>query len=70
MAIIINQESGKRFRCSDALDGNCQWEARGQDEDQILASIEHHWRERHNLREMSETERNRIRAAIRGDTAA
>ncbi|MGI9103766.1 MAG: DUF1059 domain-containing protein [Terriglobales bacterium] len=70
MAIIINREGNRRFRCSDALDGNCQWEALGQDEDEVLASIENHWRERHNLRAMTEVERNRIRAAIRGDTAA
>jgi predicted small metal-binding protein len=70
MAIIINMEGGKRFTCSDAADCDCEWEARGKDEDEILAAVERHGQERHNRRELTETERNRIRAAIRGNTAA
>ena len=70
MAVIINYENGKRFTCSDATDCNCEWEARGKDEDEILAQVERHGQERHNRRPLTEKERNRIRAAIRGDTAA
>jgi predicted small metal-binding protein len=70
MAIIINMEGGKRFTCSDAGDCDCQWEARGKNEDEILAAVEQHRQERHNLRALTEQERNRIRAAIRGATAA
>ncbi len=70
MAIIINYENGKRFTCSDAADCDCQWEARGQDEDEILDAVERHRVERHNRRPLTEQDRNRIRAAIRGDTAA
>ncbi len=63
-------ENGKRFTCSDAADCDCQWEARGKDEDEILAAVERHRMKRHNRRPLTEQERNRIRAAIRGDTAA
>ncbi len=61
-------ENGKRFLCSDSAD--CEWEARGKDEDEIVAAVERHGMERHNRRALTEQERNRIRAAIRGDTAA
>lgn len=70
MAIIINLESGKRVSCSDPADCDCGWEAAGKDEDEILAAVERHGQERHNRRALTEQERNRIRAAIRGDTAA
>jgi len=70
MAVIINYENGRRFTCSDAADCDCEWEARGKDEDEILAQVERHGRQRHNRRPLTEQERNRIRAAIRGDTAA
>ena len=70
MVIIINVEGGKRFRCSDAADCDCEWGAGGKDDDEILAEVERHGRERHNRGPLSEQARNRIRAAIRGATAA
>jgi predicted small metal-binding protein len=45
-------------------------EARGKDEDEILEQVERHAQERHNRRALTEQERDRIRAAIRGSTAA
>lgn len=70
MAIIINLEGRRRFTCSDAADCECEWEARGKDEDEILREVERHGQERHNRAPLSELARNRIRAAIRGNTAA
>ncbi len=70
MAIIINLEDGKRFTCSDAADCDCAWEARGKNVDEVVAEVERHGQERHNRRALTEDERNRIRAAIRGATAA
>jgi predicted small metal-binding protein len=52
-----------RFRCADVGDKNCQWEARGQNEDDIMRQVERHGREAHNLN-MDEDLRQKVRGAI------
>jgi predicted small metal-binding protein len=65
MAIIINLEGGRRCNRSDAADYDCEWEARGKDEDEILAAVERHGMEWHNRKPLTEQESNKIRVAIR-----
>ena len=70
MAIIIDRDGNRRYRCSDAADPNCEWESRGKDVDEIVAEVERHGMERHKRGALTEQERDRIKTAIRGDTAA
>lgn len=52
-----------RFRCADVGDKSCQWEARGQNEDDIMRQVERHGQEAHNLN-MDDNLRQKVRGAI------
>jgi predicted small metal-binding protein len=53
------------FRCADVGHDQCNWSVRGQNEDELMPQIEQHGREHHNLREMDEGTRSKVRGAIR-----
>lgn len=55
------------FRCSD-VGVSCNWQASGNNEDEIFRKIEQHGREAHNLT-MDEKTRAKIRSAIRTQAA-
>ncbi len=59
----------KTFRCADAGFAECKWEARGQNEAELMPQIERHGREQHGVRQMNESIVARIKRAIR-DMAA
>jgi predicted small metal-binding protein len=58
------------FRCADAGRENCNWEVRGQSEEEMMQRIERHGREQHNINSFDENSRNKILNAIRRRSAA
>ena len=56
------------FRCSDAGQSNCNWQASGKSEDELLPKIEQHAREVHHMN-MDENTRSKVRGAIRQQAA-
>ncbi len=59
------ERNTKIFRCADVGFANCEWEARGRNEAELIPQIERHGREQHGLRIMDEGIVARIRRAIR-----
>ncbi len=60
-----NQQQGRmHFRCADVGDKSCNWEARGDNEDDIIRQAEQHGREAHNLH-MDDNLRQKVRGNIR-----
>ena len=62
------EESGEgefRFRCADVADKNCKWETRGKSENDLMPRIEKHGREAHQLNNIDDSMRQRIRSNIR-----
>jgi len=57
------------FRCADVGYGDCQFEARGNSEEEILQQAERHGREQHNVTEISEPLREKVRSSIRRSAA-
>ena len=57
------------FRCSDTGQSNCNWQASGKSEDELLPKIEQHAREVHHMN-MDENTRSQVRGAIRRQAAA
>jgi predicted small metal-binding protein len=53
-----------RFRCADVGDKSCKWEARGSNEDDIMRQVEQHGREAHDIHNMDDNMRQRVRGAI------
>jgi len=53
------------FRCSDMGDKNCAWETRGFSQEEVLRKAEQHGREHHNMTNMDEATRNKVRSHIR-----
>ncbi|MGZ4811360.1 MAG: DUF1059 domain-containing protein [Terriglobales bacterium] len=62
------QDQDLRFRCADVGDKNCNWEARGRNEDDIMRQAEQHGREKHNLH-MDDNMRQKVRGAIQRKAA-
>ena len=58
------------FRCADVGRENCNWEVRGQSEQEMMQQIEIHGRERHDINSFDENSRNKILNAIRRRSAA
>ena len=58
------------FRCADVGRENCNWEVRGQSEEEMMQHIERHGREQHNINSFDENSRNRTLNAIRRRSAA
>jgi len=64
------KSSGKKtFRCSDVGQANCNWQAIGSSEQELMPKIEQHGREAHNIQRMDDNMRNRVREAIRDQAA-
>jgi predicted small metal-binding protein len=63
------QDQNLRFRCADVGDKNCNWEARGRNEDDIMRQVEQHGREKHNIQNIDDNMRQRIRGAINRQAA-
>ena len=53
------------FRCADMGNTSCAWEARGSSQDEVLGKAEQHGREKHNITNMDEATRNKVRSHIR-----
>ena len=56
------------FRCSDVGQANCNWQASGKSEDELLPKIEQHAKEVHHMN-MDENTRSKVRGAIRRQAA-
>jgi len=59
----------KTFRCADLGHKECNWEVSGRSEEELMPQIEQHGRQAHNISNLDDTSRNRVREAIR-DRAA
>jgi len=60
------QQSGNYvFRCADAGFKECPWETRGSSPDEVLRNVEQHGRQEHNLSNIDEETRNKVRSNIR-----
>jgi len=64
-----NPREQKTFRCSDLGHKDCKWEVSGQSEEELMPQIEQHGRQAHNIQNMDNDARKRVRSAIR-DRAA
>ena len=53
-----------QFRCSDVGFTGCNWETRGSSPEEVLRNAEQHGREQHNLSNIDEDTRNRVRSKI------
>ena len=58
------QNQDMRFRCADVGDKSCKWEARGSNEDDIMRQVEQHGREAHDIHNMDDNMRQKVRGAI------
>jgi predicted small metal-binding protein len=54
-----------RVRCADVGQPNCNWQATGRTEEEVMRQAEQHGREKHNLREWTDEMKNKVRSAIR-----
>jgi predicted small metal-binding protein len=52
------------FRCADVGFTGCNWETRGSSPDEVLRNAEQHGREKHNLTNLDEETRNKVRSKI------
>jgi predicted small metal-binding protein len=59
----------KTFRCKDVGFEDCNWETSGRSENEMMPQIEKHGREKHNIQNIDDQTRNKIRENIR-DRAA
>jgi len=53
------------FRCADVGFNECKWETRGASPDEVMRSAEQHGRQQHNLTNIDDETRNRVRSQIR-----
>ena len=68
----IGQQSGKpsqgagdyHLRCADVGYKDCPWEASGSTQDDVLRKAEQHGRQEHNLTNIDDDTRNRVRSQI------
>ena len=61
------QSSGQgnySFRCADAGFKECSWETKGSNPDEVLHQAEEHGREQHNLTNIDDELRNKVRSNI------
>jgi predicted small metal-binding protein len=56
------------FRCADVGQNNCNWQASGKSEDELLPKIEQHAKEVHHMN-MDENTRSKVKGAIRRQAA-
>lgn len=57
-------------RCADITDSNCNWEARGHSDADIMQKAEQHGREAHGMQHMDNAARNRVRDMLHRRKAA
>lgn len=62
----VKYGSGKAlsFHCADVMP-NCDWQVSGDSEQEIMLTIEQHGHEKHNLTNLDDDTRKRLRNAIR-----
>ena len=53
------------FHCSDVGDPKCSWKASGRSEEELMPQIEQHGRDAHNIKNIDDNMRQRIRSNIR-----
>lgn len=63
MANIGMQDQDMRVRCSELGHSSCNWEARGQNEGEIMSQVEQHGRDAHN-ESITERMKEKIREAL------
>ena len=62
--------SGKfSFRCADAGHSNCNWQTRGNSEDEVLRNVEPHAKQQHNISNFDDNTKNKVRSAIKREAA-
>lgn len=61
---------GYSFRCSEAGMSDCDWEATGQNEDEVMQKIVEHARDDHGMTDWTDAMRDRARNTIRQRKAA
>ena len=59
------EQGDYHFRCADAGFNECKWETRGSSPDEVLRNAEQHGRQQHNLTNIDDETRNRVRSQIR-----
>ena len=60
----MGQQGDYHFRCSDVGFNECKWETRGNSPDEVLRNAEQHGRQQHNLTNIDDDTRNRVRSHI------
>ena len=60
----------KTFRCADVGNADCRWEVSGRTADELMPQIERHGREAHNIQNIDDNLRRKIRDNIRERQAA
>src|SRR5947209_7948413 len=58
------EQGDYKFRCADAGFNECKWETRGNSPDEVLRNAEQHGRQQHNLANIDDETRNRVRNHI------
>jgi predicted small metal-binding protein len=53
------------FRCADVGFKECDWQTHGSSPDEVLRNAEHHGRQQHNLTNIDEETRDKVRSNIR-----
>jgi predicted small metal-binding protein len=53
-----------QFRCADVGFTGCNWETRGSSPEEVLRNAEQHGREQHQLTNIDEDTRNKVRSKI------
>jgi len=58
-------QGNMKFRCKDVGFANCQWEATGKTEQELMPQIERHGRDAHGINQIDQPTRDRVKNAIR-----
>jgi predicted small metal-binding protein len=58
------EQGDYHFRCADVGFSECKWETRGNSPDEVLRNAEQHGRQQHNLTNIDDETRNRVRSQI------
>jgi predicted small metal-binding protein len=63
--VELDPEKTLTFHCEDVMSG-CAWQVSGDNEQDMMLTIEQHGHEKHNLTTLDDETRNKLRSAIRG----
>lgn len=58
------EQGDYHFRCADVGFNECKWETRGNSPDEVMRNAEQHGRQQHNLTNIDDETRNRVRSHI------